>query len=158
MSQFIKEAAFSPSSPLLWNIVGRFVGKQALCLFRLHWLGGGTGQRKCTHTPTRGRAAGGALGASARHRRWFPHPQPGPVSPPHRPRGWGGGRGCVLRPTAAPPSCLRAPNAQHLLHLALQNDGAGATTASYSQSKLGLETVHRLKTGGTGIRTQGRLT
>ena len=51
--------------------MGRFVGKQALCLFRLHWLGGWDGPEEMyTHTHSGpGRAAGGALGASARHRR-----------------------------------------------------------------------------------------
>ena len=91
MLQFIKEAAFSPSSPLLWNIVGRFVGKQALCLFRLHWLGGWDGPEEMyTHTHSGpGRAAGGALGASARHRRVVLSPSAGPSLPSPQTMGWG---------------------------------------------------------------------
>lgn len=147
MSQFIKEAAFSPSSPLLRNIVGRFVGKQALCLFRLHWLGGGTGQRKCTHTPTRGRARllvvpwEPALGTEG----WFSHPFARPSLP--SPQIMGRGRRPRPRPEAnsSGPQLCEGAKRTASLHLALQSDGAGAMTASYSQSKLGLEPVRTAK-------------
>lgn len=136
-SQFIKEAAFSPSSPLLRNIVGRFVGKQALGLFCLHGLGGGKGRRKRTRTPTRGQAGPlvGAPGAGARHRRLILSPSAGrsPLPTDH-----GVGRRPQPRPEAnssAPQLCpAAAPGSA-------ERRGRHETT-SYSQSKLGLETVH----------------
>lgn len=72
ISQFIKEAAFSPSQPFLLSRSGQFMGKQGLCLSCLRWHGGWeeAGRGKCTRTPTPGRvvlmglgwAAGGCCG------------------------------------------------------------------------------------------------
>lgn len=67
ISQFITEAAFSPSSPFLLSRSGRFMGKQGLCLSCLHWHGGWeeAGRGKCTRTPTLGRVVLKGLGWAA---------------------------------------------------------------------------------------------
>lgn len=99
-----------------------------------------------THTHSGpGQAAGGAPGASARHRRLVLSPSARPSLP--SPQIVGQGRRPRLRPEAnssSPPLCVGAKRTASL-HLALQSDRAGAMTASYSQSKLGLEPVHTAK-------------
>lgn len=78
ISQFIKEAAFSPSQPFLPSRSGQFMGKQGPCLSCLHWRGGWeeAGRGKCTRTPTPGRVVLTGLGRAAggRRGRWGSRP------------------------------------------------------------------------------------
>lgn len=135
ISQFITEAAFSPSLPFLLSRSGRFMGKQGLHLSCLHWHGGWeeAGRGKCTRTPTLGRvvlkglgwAAGGCPGC------WGSRPgTPEPavctevsiISPslksgslPHRPL-WEAGAVIMRRNNSSPlSSCAKCHNMRGLM-------------------------------------------
>ena len=92
ISQFIKGAAFSPSSPFLRSTVEQFVGKQALCLFcpQRRRGGRGGGGRREMYTDTHsgrvfltgpGPPVGAGVAASSRPGRFNSFPSPGSGRP-----------------------------------------------------------------------------
>lgn len=171
ISQFIKEAAFSPSWPFLLGRSGRFMGKQGLRLSCLHWRGGWeeAGGGKCTRTPTPGRVVLTGLGRAAGGRRGCWGGRPGAPEPA------AGTEGLIISPSlesSAPPrrppweaeatsqannsgpSSSRAELQHARSYGALPAHGGHAPSLFYARSKMSLESIMQLNTEGLGFQPE----
>lgn len=130
------------------------------------WEGPG---RECTRTPTLGRVVLVGLGLGCCCVPWALGLWAQPLEPALRteasiilplesdfpsPQTTVGGRGCITRRNSGSPlpSCAESCNAQS--YVTLSANAKALLSSSYSRSKRGWKQVRRLKTGGTGIRTQ----